>query len=208
MKIAVVAANGKAGSKIVDEAIARGHEVTAIVRGENRSHAPEAIITDILDITAEQISGFDALIDAFGAYAEDQLPLHDASAQHLADLSTATGVHFYVVGGAGSLFVDPEHTTQLLDTDAFPAEFRPLADAQRKQLANLRGRTDATWTFVSPAIEFLADGEKTGSYTLAGEELSFNEDGKSQVSYADFASAMVDLAEDGGHVRERVSVRW
>ena len=70
MKIAVVAANGKAGSKIVDEAIARGHEVTAIVRGENRSHAPEAIITDILDITAEQISGFDALIDAFGAYAE------------------------------------------------------------------------------------------------------------------------------------------
>ena len=104
--------------------------------------------------------------------------------------------------------MDPEHTTQLVDTDEFPAEYRPLANAQRVQLGDLRARTDAAWTFVSPAVVFDAAGERTGSYTLSGEELSFNDKGESVVSYADFAIAMVDLVEDGGHVRERVSVRW
>lgn len=208
MKIAVIAANGKAGSLIVDEALSRGHEVTAIVRGENRTKAQHAIIKPIQDITAADLEGFDAVVDAFGAFAEQDLPLHTATAQQLADISAQTGVHFYIVGGAGSLFVDPEHTTQLVDTDEFPAEYRPLANAQRVQLGDLRARTDAAWTFVSPAVVFDAAGERTGSYTLSGEELSFNDKGESVVSYADFAIAMVDLVEDGGHVRERVSVRW
>lgn len=62
------------------------------------------------------------------------------------------------------------------------------------------------WTFVSPAGDFQADGERTGSYILAGEELTLNERGESVISYADFAIAMADEVESGDHVKQRISV--
>ncbi len=67
MKLAVICANGKAGQLIVKEAVSRGLEVTAVVRGENRSEAPSAIQKDLFDLTAADLQGFDVVIDAFGA---------------------------------------------------------------------------------------------------------------------------------------------
>ncbi|WP_418969767.1 NAD(P)-dependent oxidoreductase [Alloscardovia omnicolens] len=95
---------------------------------------------------------------------------------------------------------------RLLDTDDFPAEFKPLATAQSKALDELRERSDVQWTFVSPAADFVADGERTGAYTLAGEELKLNSHGESVISYADYAIAMIDEAVDARHVQQRISV--
>ena len=71
--IAVVAANGKAGKLIVKEAVDRGFDVTAVVRGENKTNAQHAIIKDLFDLTADDLKGFDAVVDAFGAWAPDTL---------------------------------------------------------------------------------------------------------------------------------------
>ena len=205
MKIAVVAANGKAGKLIVEEAVKRGHDVTAVVRSANKTIAQNAIVKDLYDLTAGDLAGFDAVIDAFGAWAPEVLPQHSTSLAHLCDILANTNTRLLVVGGAGSLFVDPEHTTTLSQTPDFPEAFHPLASAMQKGLNELRERSDVKWTYVSPAADFQAEGEKTGTYQLGGEELMVGSQGPI-ISYADYAIAMVDLAESGEHVGQRVSV--
>lgn len=206
MKIAVVCANGKAGKLIVEEAMNRGMDVTAVVRGENKSAAKEVIIKDLFDLTAEDLAGFDVVVDAFGAWAPEVLPQHSTSLAHLCDILSGTDTRLVVVGGAGSLYVNPEHTAQVKDGADFPAEFKPLAEAQGKALEELRKRDDVRWTFVSPAGDFQVDGERTGEYILAGEELTLNDRGESIISYADYAIAMVDEIESGNHIQQRISV--
>lgn len=206
MKIAVACANGKAGKLIVEEAMNRGMDVTAVVRGENKSAAKEVIIKDLFDLTAEDLAGFDVVVDAFGAWAPEVLPQHSTSLAHLCDILSGTDTRLVVVGGAGSLYVNPEHTAQVKDGADFPAEFKPLAEAQGKALEELRKRDDVRWTFVSPAGDFQADGERTGEYILAGEELTLNDRGESIISYADYAIAMVDEIESGNHIQQRISV--
>ena len=206
MKIAVAASNGKASRAVISELIARGHEVTAFARSENKSAAKNFVQKDIMDLTKDDLAGFDAVVDGFGAYTPETLPLHTKTSQHLADLVAGTKTCLYIVGGAGSLYVDPAHTVQLLDTPEFPAEFYPLAKAQTDELAALRSRTDARWVFVSPAADFRADGAKTGKYVLGGEELTLSAAGESIISYADYALGMADLIESGAHIGERVSL--
>ena len=209
MKIAVIAANGKAGSLITAEAVRRGHDVTAVVRSENKTEAPHAIQKDIFDLTADDLAGFDVVIDAFGTWTPETLPQHSTTLAHLADLLANTDTRLLVVGGAGSLYVNPEHTLTLSETEGFPEAFLPLATAMAKALTELRQRDDVRWTYVSPAADFQAEGERTGSYQLNGEEFTPNAAGESVISYADFAIAMVDEAERSGadaHVRERISV--
>ncbi len=204
--IAVVAANGKSGKLIVKEAVDRGFDVTAVVRGENHTVAQHVITKDLFDLTADDLKGFDAVVDAFGAWTPDTLPQHSTSLKHLADILSGTQTRLIVVGGAGSLYVDPEHTTQLVDTPDFPDSFKPLATAMAKGLAELRERKDVRWTYVSPAADFQADGEHTGKYQLNGEELKTNAEGESIISYADYAIAIVDEIANGNHIGERISV--
>lgn len=204
--IAVVAANGKAGKLIVKEAVNRGFDVTAVVRGENKTVAQHVIVKDLFDLTADDLKSFDAVVDAFGAWTPDTLSQHSTSLKHLADILSGTDTRLIVVGGAGSLYVDPEHKTQLVDTPNFPDAFKPLATAQSKALAELRERKDVRWTFVSPAADFQADGERTGKYILAGEELKLNDRGESIISYADYAIAIVDEIAEGNHIGQRISV--
>ena len=204
--IAVVAANGKAGKLIVKEAVDRGFDVTAVVRGENKTNAQHAIIKDLFDLTADDLKGFDAVVDAFGAWTPDTLSQHSTSLKHLADILSGTDTRLIVVGGAGSLYVDPEHKTQLVDTPDFPDAFVPIATAMGKALAELRERKDVRWTFVSPAADFQADGERSGKYILAGEELKLNDRGESIISYADYAIAIVDEIAKGDHIGQRISV--
>lgn len=204
--IAVVAANGKAGKLIVKEAVNRGFDVTAVVRGENKTVAQHAIVKDLFDLTADDLKGFDAVVDAFGAWTPGTLPQHSTSLKHLADILSGTDTRLIVVGGAGSLYVDPQHTTQLVDTSDFPDDFKPLASAMAKSLAELRERKDVRWTYISPAADFQADGERTGKYILAGEELKLNDRGESIISYADYAIAIVDEIAEGNHIGQRISV--
>lgn len=206
MKIAVVAANGKAANKVIDEAVGRGFAVTAFGRKENNTKAQTYIQKNLFDLTADDLKGFDAVVDAFGAWTEDTLPQHSTSLAHLCDILSGTDVRLLVVGGAGSLYVNPEHTLCVSDSPDFPDMFKPLAGAMAKALGELRAREDVKWTYISPAGDFQADGERSGKYILGGEELTLNDRGESIISYADFAIAMVDEIENGEHIRQRISV--
>ena len=206
MKIAVICSNGKAGKLIVKEIVERGLDVTAIARGENKSIATNFIKKDLFDLTKEDLKGFDVIIDAFGAWTEETLPLHSTSLKKLCDLVSNTDTRLLVVGGAGSLYVNPEHTLCVSDGKDFPEIFKPLATAMAKALGELRKRNDVKWTYISPAGDFQADGARSGKYILGGEELTLNSKGESVISYADYAIAMVDEATKGNHIQERISV--
>ena len=206
MKRAFICANGKAGRLIVSEAADRGIDVTAVVRGENKTKAQNVIKKDLFDLTASDLEGFDAVIDAFGAWTEDTLPQHSTSLNHLCDILSGTDTRLLVVGGAGSLYVNPEHTACVADGADFPDAFKPLASAMAAALAQLRQRNDVKWTYISPAADFRADGERTGKYILGGEELTLNSRGESIISYADYAAAMIDEVTSGNNIQKRISV--
>lgn len=206
MKIAVVCANGKAGRLIVDEALKRGLDVTAVVRGENKTNAPHTIKKDILDLKAEDLKGFDVVIDAFGVFEPSTLHLYSDTQKILCDALSGSETRLLIIGGAGSLYVNPEHTKQYFQTDGFPEIYMPVSTAAAKALSELRSRDDVKWTYISPASDFQAEGERTGKYILAGEELTFNSKGESVISYADYAIAMIDEAISGKHIRQRISV--
>lgn len=206
MKLAVVCANGKAGQKIVKEAVERGLDVTAVVREENRTVAQKVLQKDLFDLTRDDLSGFDVVVDAFGAWTEETLPQHSTSLQHLCDILSGTDTRLLVVGGAGSLYTNPEHTACVAEGSGFPDAFKPLAAAMAKALGELRTRTDVKWTYISPAGDFQAEGARTGKYILGGEELTLNAKGESVISYADYAIAMVDEATQGNHIQQRISV--
>ena len=206
MKIAVVCANGKAGKLITKEAVDRGLDVTAIVRGENKSVAPHSVSKDIFEITREDLKDFDVVVDAFGAWTEDTIPEIPKAVEKLCELLSGSNTRLLIVGGAGSLYVNSEHTLTVADGADFPEAFKPLAAAHGMALKNLRERNDVKWTYISPAADFQAEGERTEKYILAGEELTLNDKGESIISYADYAIAMVDEITNGNHIQERISV--
>ncbi len=206
MKIAVVAANGKAAAKIMEEAMSRGMDVTAFGRRENNTVAKTYVQKDLFDLQAEDLKGFDAVVDAFGAWTEDTLAQHSSSLKHLCDLLSGTDTRLLVVGGAGSLYINPEHSLCLIDSPDFPEEYKPLAKAMAKALGELRDRKDVKWTYISPAADFQEDGERSGKYLLGGEELMVSSRNESIISYADYALAMVDEIEKGAHIGQRIGV--
>lgn len=206
MKIAVICANGKAGRLIVKEAVSRNLDVTAVVRENNSTVAANVLRRDLFDLTTQDLKDFDVVIDAFGAWTEETLPQHSTSLKHLCNILSGTNTRLLVVGGAGSLYVNPEHTACVSDSPGFPDIFRPLAAAMAKALSELRERRDVKWTYISPAGDFQAEGERTGKYILGGEELTLNAKGESVISYADYAIAMIDEAVSGNNIQKRISV--
>lgn len=207
MKLAVVCANGRVGRLVVKEAVERGLDVTAVIReDENKTVTSQVIKKDLFDLTKEDLAGFDVVVDAFGAWQEEDLYQHGTSLKHLCDLLSGTNVRLCIVGGAGSLYVNQEHTSQVKDGADFPEIFKPLANAMGKALDELRERKDVKWSYISPACDFQADGDRTGAYIQAGEELTLNAKGESIISYADYAIAMVDEIVSGNHIQQRISV--
>jgi len=206
MKIAVVAANGRVAGKVITEAVNRGFDVTAFGRQDNNTVTKTYVKKDLFDLTADDLKGFDAVVDAFGAWTEDTFGQHSTSLKHLCDILSGTDTRLLVVGGAGSLYVNQEHTAQVSDGPDFPDVFKPLAAAMAKALTELRERKDVKWTYISPAGDFQADGERSGRYILGGEELTLNSRNESIISYADYAIAMVDEIEKGNHIQQRISV--
>lgn len=206
MKIAVVAANGKAGSLIVKEAVARGFEVTAIVRGENKTVAQQVLQKDVFDLTADDVIGFDAVVDAVGAWTADTVHMVPDAAKHLATILKDSQTRLLVVGGAASLYVNPERTLTVADVTEFPAEVLPVLNAHKEALEALRQVDDVNWTYISPAGDFQADGERTGRYILGGEELVLNSKGESVISYADYAIGMIDEIATGDHLKAHISL--
>lgn len=208
MKTAVIGATGKAGQLIAQELKKRGHHVTAIIRNKSNltANVDDVIEKDVNDLTATDVMPFQAVVNAIG-FPSEHSDQHVTVGRHLiAIFSEVKTARLLVVGGAGSLYVDKSHSMMLKDTPSFPDVFKPIAEAQSKNLADLRDVEAFDWTFISPAADFRADGGRTGTYTKAGEELTTNKKGNSYISYADFAIAVADEVEQASVLKGRFSV--
>lgn len=207
MKIAIIGASGRQGSLLVKEALKRGQDVTAIVRDAAKVKFPGARVLqkDIFDLTTADITPFDVVISAFGTWSD--MSLHAKVMKHLCDiLKGHENIRFLVVGGAGSLYLDPAHSKRLMDAPDFPAEYLPVAKGMSDALDLLRKSEGVNWVYLSPAAEFVPDGPATGKYRLGGEEFMTDGKGRSRISYADYATALIDEAEMDRHTKERISV--
>lgn len=202
MKIALIGATGNAGSRLLEELLARGHAVTAIVRDVTRLPARPGVTAakgDVFDRAglAQLLEGHDAVISAVHFTASDAATLIGAV--------KASGVKRYlVVGGAGSLEVAPG--VKLLDAPEFPEAYLEEAKAGGAFLDLLKSEPLLDWTFLSPSA-FFVPGERTGQFRLGKDTLLANEAG-SRISFEDYAIAMVDELEKPAHSRQRFTVGY
>jgi putative NADH-flavin reductase len=213
MKIALIGATGFVGSKVLTDALQRGHQVTALVRHPARL-APQAGVTAVaVDVAdAEQVAraaaGHDAVVSAFNAPRGDPefRTIYLNAARAILDGVKRSGVRrVLLVGGAGSLFVAPG--VQLVDTPQFPAEYRTEAQAAREALNMIRDESTLDWSFVSPA-PILAPGQRTGRFRLGGNEVLKNGDKPGNISVEDLAVAIVDELETPRHLRQRFTLAY
>lgn len=207
MNIGIVGATGKAGTLILNEAVNRGHDVTAIVRNANKltNKNVSIIEKDVHDTTSEDFRGLDVVVNAFGAPLGEK-DAHVEAGRALINALAGTGIRLIVVGGAGSLYVDDSRTMTVIDTPNFPDMFKPTAGGQSENLEELEQTTNLKWTFISPSAEFDAEGKRTGTYETGTDVLLVNKSEESYISYADFAIAVIDEAENKKHINERYTV--
>lgn len=212
MNIALIGATGFIGSALLQEALQRGHQVTALVRDASKLSAhPQlrAVSVDVQnqDALAAQLKGQAAVISAFSGHS--QTDVHQAYLKGLQAIVAATkqaGVkRFLIVGGAGSLEVAPGK--QLVDTPEFPNQWKASALGARDALNLMRNETQLDWTMLSPSA-YIFPGERTGQFRLGGDQLLTDAQGKSQVSVQDYAVAMLDELEKGAHVKQRFTVGY
>ena len=125
---------------------------------------------------------------------------------HVIDAAKRSGVkRFIMVGGASSLEVAPGKMFK--DTVTVPDAVRTIFEAGYAALKRLRGEHDLEWTYFSPAAE-IGPGERTGKFRLGGEQLVTDANGKSKISYDDYAIALVDELEQGRHIKKRFTVAY
>lgn len=207
MKIGIIGATGKQGKLILEEAHARGHDVTAIVRHPEKVNREEVTVLqrDIFDVQMEDLIGLDVVVDAFNAPAGEEEE-HVTSLQALiAALEYLPGTRLLVVGGAGSLYADPGKTIRVMETEGFPEAYKPTATNMANAL-NILKDSNVNWTYISPSAFFDPNGNRTEKYTEGEETLLLNSEGESYISYADYAIALVDEIEQQKHLRERYTV--
>ncbi|GAA1990301.1 NAD(P)-dependent oxidoreductase [Kitasatospora viridis] len=208
--IAVIGANGTIGSRIVREALERGHQVTAVVRNPasvTEQHPNLTVTTgDVLDpaSVAGAATGHQVLVSAVGG---DAANISSAARSVVAGLRLLgeEAPRLIQVGGAGSLRT-PDGS-QVWDAPGFPDWLLPIAHAHGDALDHLRTVTDVTWTSFSPAGT-IAPGERTGSYRTDREDLVVDAEGASRISTEDYAAALVDEIEDPAHLGERFTVGY
>lgn len=204
MKIGIIGATGKSGSLLAAEALRQGHDVTGIVRflARIKNSRIHALDSDLFELTRHTVKDFDVVINAFRAPAgkEEQ---HLTSMEHLiAVFEDLPDIRFMMVGGAGSLYVDPEKKVPLYTTPDFPKDALPTASNMAKAFELLK-KSQVNWTYMSPAIEFDFNGTRTGRYTLGKDNVITNAAGKSYISYADYALAMIDEIKNRAFIRQR-----
>jgi putative NADH-flavin reductase len=202
-KIAIIGATGRAGSQLLEEALRRGHSVTAIARDTSKIAPREGVVSmtvDALDAAALQaaVAGHDVVI----------------SAAHFATLPASAVVgpvkkagvkRLLVVGGAGSLLL-PDGT-RVIDSEGFPEAYKAEASAGAEFLGHLRQEQQLDWTFLSPSAEFV-EGERSGKFRLGQDDLLVSSEGRSWITFADYAIAMLDEVEAPKHSRQRFTVGY
>ena len=203
MKIAVAGASGNAGSRIVTELASRGHTVTAIARNPEKIKAQPNVTAkpgDVLDQAglAALFAGHDAAISSVHFLDSDPARLIGAARD------SKVG-RYLVVGGAGSLEVAPG--VRLVTTPNFPVVYKAEAEKGGAFLDLLGQEKELNWSFLSPSALFTA-GERTGKFRLGIDQLLTASDGKSWISFEDFAVALADEIERPAHIRQRFTVGY
>ena len=211
MKIALIGASGFIGSALCQEALARGHQVTALVSNPAKlDPAPNLSVVklDALDTTAlaAELAGKDAVISAFSGHAQDDVRgYYLRGIRSIVAAAKAAGVRLLLVGGAGSLEVKPG--LQVVDTPDFPAQWKASAEGARDALNLLRDEAELDWTMLSPSAH-IEPGQRTGEFRLGGDQLLVGEDSQSRISTQDYAVAMIDELETPRHTRQRFTVGY
>src|SRR6478672_10370999 len=201
MKIALIGATGNVGRRVTAEAVSRGHEVVAIARDVStveEQAGVTAVQADLTDKAAigEAIRGADAVVLSVKFQELDVEALLDA----LKDAK-----RLLIVGGAASLYVAPG--LQLIDTEGFPDFIKVEAEPARKALARIQQERELDWTFLSPSV-FFGPGERTGRFRLGKDDLLSDAEGKSHISYEDYAITLLDEIEQPKHSRQRFTVGY
>jgi putative NADH-flavin reductase len=203
MKITVIGATGRVGSRIAAEALARGHQVSGIARNPDPAKAPAGVKLSKGDATkpdtiVNALKGADVVVSSARFAIVPAAPLLEA-------VRKAGVKRLFVVGGAGSLEVAPGQL--LVDTPAFPEPAKAEAVPGTAFLKEIRAVTDLDWTFLSPGALF-NPGERTGKFRVGGDQLMKDAEGKSHISMEDYAIAAVDELESPKHSRQRFSVAY
>ena len=214
-KIVLIGASGFVGSAILNEAINRGVQVTAVARNTESIKISNANLTLVgadvscADKVAELCKGADAVISAYNPgwtnpnIYDETLKVYP---QILAGVKKAGVKRLLVVGGAGTLFVAPG--VRVVDTDVIPAEIMGGVKSLGEFFLNtLMNEKEIDWVFFSPAGS-LEPGERTGVYRLGKDDLILNNEGQSKISVQDYAKAMVDELENPQHHHERFTIGY
>ncbi|OLS64877.1 NAD(P)-dependent oxidoreductase [Pseudomonas putida] len=202
-KIAIIGATGRAGSQLLEEALRRGHSVTAIARDPAKLQGRAGVAPVALDIKdgaalAKALAGHDVVLSA--------AHFSGIPAQTLLDPAKQAGVQrVLVVGGAGSLLLPDD--SRVIDSPDFPEAYKAEASAGAAYLDALKQEKELDWTFLSPSAEFV-EGPRTGSYKLGKDHLLIAADGKSWITFADYAIALLDEVEQPKHSRQRFTVGY
>ena len=203
MKIAVIGASGNAGSRITTELAHRGHAVTAIARHPEKITRRANVAPargDVMDRAglARLLTGHDVAVSSVHFLDSDPVKLIGAARE------SKVG-RYLVVGGAGSLEVAPGD--RLVTTPGFPVAYKAEAEKGAAFLDLLRAERELNWTFLSPSALFVA-GERTGKFRLGTDQLLADANGKSWISFADYAIALADEIERPAHPRQRFTVGY
>jgi putative NADH-flavin reductase len=221
LRILVYGATGKVGSHVVDEALSRGHIVTAVSRDPSRiaqiRDNLSALQGDILDPESVASLAVDqdvVIISVRGIVGKSKDP-NDAIQRIAPEIvvnvlrDIGDGAPRLIhVGGAGSLEVEPG----VLYADTLPKVFLPKSleleiAGQVLALEYLRTVTDVGWSYATPAKNF-TNGKRTGTFRIGGDQLLEDSRGRSRISRADFAVALIDEAERAEYVQRRFSVAY
>jgi uncharacterized protein len=202
MKVALIGASGRAGSRILAELVRRGHEVRALVRHPENVAAAKGVTAQQVD--ANDLPALSTMLSGAAAVVSS-VKFKDTDTRVLIEAVRRAGVKRYlVVGGAGSLEIAPG--LREVDGPNFPPQVRPEALKGAEFLEQLRA-SDLDWTFLSPSRMFVA-GERTGTFRLGGDQLLVDANGKSSISFEDYAVALVDELEHPQHLRRRFTVGY
>jgi putative NADH-flavin reductase len=213
MKVAIIGASGQIGAFIRDEALARGHQVTAIVRNPEKiavrnSHL-NVVKSDVLENKVDElVKGHDAVISAYNPGWSNPDIYNEQIRGYKAIISGVkrSGIkRLLVVGGAGTLEVAPG--VLVLDTTNFPEQVKAGVLATKETLYMLKEEKGLEWTFLSPPSS-ISPGERTGHYRVGKNQLLKNAEGESKISTQDYAVAMLDELEHPQHIRERFTVAY
>ncbi len=211
-KIAIIGASGYVGTALLNEAVKRGHQVSALVRHPEKIAANAnvtAVKADVLDTDglAALLKGHDLVISAYnpGWQEADIRNIHIKGSKSITEAVKKAGIkRLIAVGGAGSLEINGQ---QLVDSPEFPAEYKEGALGARQALNDLKAENELDWSFVSPAI-LLVPGQATGTFRLGKDSPVFDDKGESKITVGDLAVAILDEAEQGKHIRQRFTAAY